>query len=193
VLRAEGPLKFEWGRGQGTGTLQIDAARRVEVIAESSRQDLGLSGPLPPAIADGIREGVSVYCGYPEPILVLREREALIYAYGDVFHFAKELPIRSSFILQKIGHRFLRGAGDGNEVIVTLALRRKGAAAETFDLAPGQRHVSQGIAIGAHRLEQNTGPGREGPGPQHWYVFEVFGLGWDSAMFQKPLEAAQSA
>jgi hypothetical protein len=187
ILRAEGPLKFEWGRGQGSGTLAIAADRKVEVTAESAKQPLEFPKPLPAAIADGIREGVVVHCGYPEPILVLRDREALVYGFGDVFHFNKELVIRPNLILQKIGHRFRKDPGQGNEVTVTLALRRKGGAAETFDLSPGQSHTTKGLSIGAHRLEQNTGPGREGPGPQHWYAFELFGVGWESPQYHRPL------
>ncbi|MBI1851140.1 MAG: hypothetical protein HYR85_12425 [Planctomycetes bacterium] len=187
MLRAEGPLKFEWGRGQGNGSLQIGTDRRIEVLAESAKQGLDLPTPLPASIADGIREGVSVQFGYPEPILLLRERDHLVYGYGDVFHFNKELVIRPNLILQKIGHRFRKDPGQGNEVTVTLALRRKGGAAETFDLSPGQSHTTKGLSIGAHRLEQNTGPGREGPGPQHWYAFEVFGVGWEAPTYHRHL------
>ncbi len=159
-----------------------------DLFAESARQDVGLPRPFPAAIADGIREGVLVRCAYPEPILILRERENLVYAYGDVFHFNKEFPITPNLLLQKIGHRFHQAPGEGNDVTVTLALRRKGGAAETFDLGPGQWRKSKGLAIGAHRLEQNTGPGREAPGPQHWFVFEVFGRGWESPTFHMPLK-----
>ena len=150
------------------------------MLADSARLDVEIPPILPAVIADGIREGISVRGAYPEPILILRDRDQLVYAYGDVFHFNKEIVITPNLVLQKIGHRFHSEPGLGNEVTVTLALRRKGAAAETFDLSPGRSHASKGMAIGAHRLEQNTGPGREVAGPQHWYVFEMFGVGWEA-------------
>jgi len=81
------------------------------------------------------RDAVEILLGWPEDIVILRERGVVLYGHGDVVHFGP-LALDRAHRMERTGYQYL--AEDGPEVRVELAFTGAGEPRQVM-LDPGGR------------------------------------------------------
>ncbi len=147
-------------------------------LALTKLDDRGLALPIP-GERDNVRLGpeasrlasardaIELFLGWPEDIVIVRERGVLIYGHGDVVHFG-ELALDRGHRMERTGYEYL--AEEGPEVRVELSLTGGGETRRVM-LDPGG-HESLGPYDIEHEHSYDPSD-RPGGARHHGYFLRV--------------------